>query len=356
MHPVPPSAKQIHAARAARQHLTRSSRGSSDADYLAILRELAPMRPPSYEFPGTPVVLYDRHEDAAGGSPQAVGERVRRQRLVFKGRFQGGRIAYVPTDELPLYLTAYRRPRRLTLTESTVLEALEHEGPLHKSDIAEVSGVKGRELSAALQKLQRAFLVYEQQLETEWDNAWFHLEREQPQWLEDLPEVWEARLEVLRRFTRAFVVTNVREAKEWSNFPAREVERLLDALASSGHLIKREIDGGGGHYIVSDWKPVPPEHCVAVLDLGDPLVTAQASALKRTYPDTPILKYLLIDGEIKGAVTGRWGINPFDIDDVIVPEDAKTGPVREEVIRKLRRHYPLPRQRILAYGGEPLDG
>lgn len=166
----------------------------------------------------------------------------------------------------------------------------------------------------------------------------------------------EARLEVLRRFTRAFVATSVREAKEWSSFPAREVEGLLDSLVSDGDLIRGEIEGWGERYLVSDWHSVAPEKCVAVLDLGDPLVTAQASRLKQEFPGIPILKYVLIDGEIVGAVTGRWGINPFDVDDVMVPGDARTGSVREEIIRKLRRHYPLPDQRIRAYGGEPLDG
>lgn len=349
---------RILAARAARQHLTASARGSSDTDYLRILGELAPMRPPSHEFPGTPVLLFDRHEDAAGATPLEVGERVRRARRVFKGRFQGGRVAYVPTDDVPLYLAAYRKDRGLSLAAESVLAALEREGPLHKADIAAASGVKGRELSAELQRLQEGFLVYEEQLETEWDNPWYHLEREQGQWLDQAPDPRDARLEVIRRFARAYVATTAREAKEWSGLPTREVRDYLEALVTAGHLVKATVVGWGERYVVADLPTGPlaaGESSLAILDPGDPLVLAQASHLKAAFPGLPVLKYVYWGGEIRGLVTGRWGINPFDVDDVIVPEEARRGPVREEIIAKLRRHFPLPEQRILRFGGEPLD-
>ena len=132
---------QIHAARAARQHLTASTRGSSDTDYLEILRRLAPMRPPSYEYPGTPVCLFDRHEPSDGSSEKTVGERVRREGLVIKGRFQHGHIAYVPSDEMPLFIGAFRKAKSLrwdgAWDQETVLETLQREGPLQKKDLGE---------------------------------------------------------------------------------------------------------------------------------------------------------------------------------------------------------------------------
>ena len=314
------------------------------------------MRPPSYEFPGTPVVLFDRHTDAAGSTPQEVGERVRRQRLVFKGRFQGGRVAYVRTEDVPLYLAAFRRERIQGDAARRVLSVLESEGPLHKTDLAEVSGVKGRELSAALQKLQEAFLVFEGQVETEWDNAWFSVEREQPEWLGMISDSQSARAEVLRRFALAYVATSAQEAKEWSGFPKREVQRILDSLMEAGQLVEATVEELGPRYLVSDWEPAEAEQFVAVLDPGDPLVCAAQSSLKRRFEGLPALKYVDIDGEIVGMATGRWGIGPFDVDDVVFPDGAPGEPIRGQAIEKLRRHFPSPRHRIRSFGGVPLDG
>jgi hypothetical protein len=345
----------IHAARAAKQFLTPSTRGSSDADYLEILRKLAPMRPSSYDFPGTPVCLFDRHEASDGASEKTVGERVRRDGLVIKGRFQHGHIAYVPSDEMPLFIGAFRKTKSLGWDEETVLETLQREGPLQKKDLGEVCGIKGKLLTAALQHLQATFQVFEQQLETEWDNPWCAISTEHPDWLEEIPEQFEARLEVIKRFTHSHVFSSVQEVKDWSGFPGKDVKHMLEMLLKRGDLIRANIEGWGEHFLSSDFQEVPLESCVAILDSGDPLVTAQISYLKSDFPKMPILKYILIDGEICGAVEGRWGISAFDVTDVHVPKHAQKGKLKLEIIEKLRRHFPLPAQRILKFAGVTLD-
>ncbi len=348
--------KQIHATRAARQFLTPSTRGSSNSDYLEIIRALAPMRPPSYEFPGTPVCLHDRHIPSDGLSEKAVGERVRREGLVVKSRFQHGNVGYVPSFEMPLYVGAFKKSKGLSWDDSAVLETLQREGPLQKKDLGEMSGVKGKTLTAALQNLQANFLAFEQQLETEWDNPWGAIETEHPAWLEGVPEQFEARLEVIRRFTKAHVFSSAQEVKDWSGFTGKDVNLLLEELLSLGHLEKAIVDGWGEHYLVTDFEDVPLEPHVAILDSGDFLATAQVSYLKADYPKMPVLKYILIDGEICGLVEGRWGINPFDVTDVHVPGHAREGVLRLEIIEKLRRHFPFPMQRIQKFAGEILDG
>jgi Winged helix DNA-binding domain len=359
----------IHAARAARQFLTSPTRGSSDADYLEILRSLAPMRPPSYEFPGTPVCLFDRHESSDGASEKTVGERVRREGLVIKGRFQHGHIAYVPNDEMPLFIGAFRKTKSLGWDEETVLETLQREGPLQKKDLGEVCGIKGKLLTAALQHLQANFQVFEQQLETEWDNPWCAVETEHPDWLEGVPDQFEARLEVIKRFTHSHVFSSAQEVKDWSGFPGKDVTHMLEMLLKRGDLKRASVEGWGEHYLYnfnpsdfnpsdfnpSDFQDVPLESCVAILDSGDPLVTAQISYLKSDYPKMPVLKYILIDGEICGAVEGRWGIKAFDVTDVHLPKHAQKGKLKLEIIEKLRRHFPLPAQRILKFAGVTLD-
>jgi Winged helix DNA-binding domain len=348
--------KQIHAARAARQFLTPSTRGSSDSDYLEIVRALAPMRPPSYEFPGTPVCLHDRHIPSDGSSEKIVGERVRREGLVVKSRFQHGNVGYVPSDEMPLFVGAFKKSKGLSWDDSAVLETLQREGPLQKKDLGEMSGVKGKTLTAALQNLQANFLIFEQQLETEWDNPWGAIETEHPEWLEGVPEQFEARLEVIKRFTHAHVFSSAQEVKDWSGFTGKDVAMLLEELLRLGFLERALVDGWGEHYLATDFEDVPLEPHVAILDSGDFLTTAQVSYLKADYPKMPVLKYVLIDGEICGLVEGRWGIKAFDVTDVHVPERAREGVLRLEIIEKLRRHFPYPAQRILKFAGVVLDG
>ncbi len=346
---------QIHATRAARQFLAPSKQGSSDTDYLEILRALAPMRPPSYEFPGTPVCLHDRHLASDGSSEKIVGERVRREGLVVKGRFQHGNIAYVPAAEMPLFIGAFRKTRALNWDDTAVLETLQREGPLQKKDLSEMCGVKGKTLTAALQNLQANFLVFEQQLETEWDNPWCAIETEHPEWLEGVPEQFEARAEVIRRFTNARVFSSVQEVKDWSGFTLKDSKALLEELCKREQLEKAVVEGWYEHYLSSDFEGMKLEPHVAILDLSDPLVTAETEFSRLVYSRIPILKYILIDGEICGIVEGRWGIKAFDVTDVHVPEHARTGALKLEIISKIRRHFPLPEYRIQKYAGKILD-
>jgi Winged helix DNA-binding domain len=232
---------------------------------------------------------------------------------------------------------------------------LQREGPLQKKDLGDVCGIKGKLLTSALQNLQVTFQVFEQQLETEWDNPWCAISTEHPDWLEEIPEPFKARLEVVKRFTQAHVLSSAQEVKDWSGLPGKEVGEILEMLLKRGDLIRATVEGWGEQFLASDFQKVPLEPCVAILDSGDPLVTAQISYLKNDYPKMPILKYILIDGEICGAVEGRWGIKAFDVTDVHVPKQAQKGKLKFEIIEKLRRHFPLPAQRILKFAGVPLD-
>ncbi len=304
---------QIHALRAQRQYLAPSVRGSSDTDYLTILRALGPLRPPAHAFPGTPALLAERHRSPHEG-PLVVAERVRRQGRVVKGRFQHGHVAYVALEDVPLYWAAFCLPLEphVLSAEGRVLETLEREGPLHKTELSQSSGVRGRELSEVLNKLVRSGQVFEHQLETEWDNPWGLVASEHPDWLVG-PSRFAARLEVLRRFVHAHVFTSLEEARDWSGWPLRECRELFGALQSMGVLEHAEVRGWGEHYLVCDFVEIQVlETCAAVLDPGDPLASAQRSFLKKDFPE-PTLCYLLIDGEIVGSIAGRWGIRDTDV-------------------------------------------
>jgi hypothetical protein len=348
---APIGSARIQAVRAARQHLAPSTRGRTEADYLRFVRELGPVRPPAYEFPGTPAVLFDRFDE----DMRALAERVRRKGKVFKGRFQHGNIAYVALADLNLYWSAFRKEAGHGADERRILETLERSGPLHRSDLADEAGLGGRRLSRALHRLQLGFRVYEAQLETEWDCPWGAFDSDHGPAVASAPRRDEARREALGRFTHAHVFTSVVEAAEWSGWPRRECALHLAELVGAGHLRRATVAGWGSHYLSADFEPVPRERSVAVLDAGDPLVAPKWRAINARHPGVPVLKYVVLNGAIAGVVEGRWGIRPFDVHDVQVPPAAARGRTREAIIERLRKLYPPPAQRILNFAGRPLD-
>jgi hypothetical protein len=161
-------------------------------------------------------------------------------------------------------------------------------------------------------------------------------------------------VQVLERFARAHVLCTPQEASDWCGWPRREVSGLLEELLAAGTVRRATLDGERGHYLTADYEPVEPEESMAILDPGDPLAVAQSAALRKRFPG-PNLKFIWLDGQIAGAVVGRGGIRPHDVDDIVVPDTLRAGYRREELIESLREHFPPSQQRILKYGGEALD-
>ena len=318
--------ERFAAVRQARQFLALSRRGETDGEYLTILAALAPIRPPSFVFPGTPVCLCGRHADPG----PATGERVRRAGLVVKARFQHGLVAYVPRKDIGLYAAAYARPFQEDLLGLAVLDVLRAEGPLPRSLIAEMVGATGKVLTASLASLQRAFLVVDEQTETEWDSPWSAVSTEHPEWSEGRPPRQAARAEVLRRFLGAYVIATPREAADWSGFPLREATGLLNDLTERGCAMKADgADGPTYADATAVDERVVPEPSFTTLDPGDPLVSAQTTALKARYPN-PVLRWVYQDGFVVGAVEGRWGIYANHISVVNVPDAVGE---REDLVR-----------------------
>jgi hypothetical protein len=84
-------------------------------------------------------------------------------------------------------------------------------------------------------------------------------------------------------------------------------------------------------------------------------VHASLSELKRRFAGLEVLQYLLIDGDLRGAVCGHWRIGPHDVDDIVVdlsPEECVAR--KAEIIRAVAWGYHAPSHRILRYAGEPL--
>lgn len=352
-----PDLERLLAERARRQRLTPSTRLDDPDDHEALLetiRRLAPVAPRAFVFPGTPPQLAPRvcFDDLP------AAEELRRRGAIVKGRFGRGLIGYVATDDLPLYASAYRRPSdRLSPEARAVVELIAVEGPLPRSDIMALTEIPGRRLSAALIELQRCFVLTELQYETEWDNAWTLLESEYPE-VASAPPRERALDEVIARLLDCLAVATLEQLRDRSGLTLRDLRSSLGRLVASGRAIESVIGGVAmwtGAEAAERAATAAQEPYVAVLQPNDPLVQAHRSELKRRFGRSGVLAYVQIDGRFAGAALGRWGIAPFDVQDVLLEPPHDADSTREQIIAGLRVFYPPPRHRILRYLDDPLD-
>ncbi len=355
--PAVPDLDALLGERARRQHLAPSTRLRDSRGLLAALRALQPVAPRSFTFPGTPPQLAPR----VTFDDLPASEDLRRRGAIVKGRFAGGMIAYVVAEDLPVYAAAYRRPAdRLSPEARAVLELIESEGPTVRSDLKALLEMPGRRLSAALIELQRAFLLTELQYETEWDNAWTLLADEHPAVAAAALAREEAIDEVLARALEVLAFATTERLVDRGGFGVAATRASLARLAAAGRAEAAAIDGVGDAWLAPGAAAAAAragagERFEAVLDPQDALVLAHRRELARRYGRSGVLAYVVVDGRFAGAAFGRWGINPFDVDDVRLdaPYDAQRER-REAILAGLRTFFPPPAQRILRWHGEPI--
>jgi hypothetical protein len=344
------------AERARRQRLAPSARVRSQRGLLSLIRALQPVSPRSFTFPGTPPQLAPR----VTFDDLPASEDLRRRGAIVKGRFAGGNVAYVVTEDLPLYAAAYRRPAgRLSPEARAVLDLLESEGPTVRSDMKALLEAPGRRLSAALIELQRAFLVTELQYETEWDNAWALVADEYPAVAADAIDRNTAIDEVLARALHALAFATLEQLADRTGFGRAATGASVARLAAADRAEPVALAEVGTAWLAPGAAAAARrarrrETFEAVLDPQDPLVLAHRGELTRRYGRGGVLAYIVIDGCFAGAALGRWGINPFDVEDVRLDPPYDAQPERRPaIIEGLQTFFPPPEQRILRWMGKP---
>ena len=322
-------------------------------EYAGLFRQLQPVSPVYFSRPGDPPSLAHR----ATFDDRELAADWREKREIVKGRFLRGTIGYVFSEDLGLYANAFQRPlAKFNSNQQLVYDTLAHVGPLAPRQLKEETGLLNKELMPVLHRLQEAFLVYEDQVDEDWERAWHIFEREWPG-VSIQPELCErAAKEVLRRFLHAHVFATLEQIKDWSGWPARDIKHLLGSLESDGLLIRRNIGGLGEGWIEqepSDSQEPPP--LVFMLHKADPLVRANASELKERFAGLEVLQYLLIDGNFQGAVCGHWRIGPHDVEDIVLnsPEDERLTR-KDEILEAVAWKYRPPSHHILRYDGRPV--
>jgi len=155
-----------------RQHFIEKA---DEAEYEKLFRFLSPVHTKFWIVPGSPPVIEHRTRT----NDFALNSNLRKNRKILKGRFQGGLVGYVYDDELPLYMAVYKKSLKgLSEIDEAVLGTIKDEGPMNIRLIKEITGLLSKQIAASLQKMQKAFIVYEDQVDGERDRAWYILEEE----------------------------------------------------------------------------------------------------------------------------------------------------------------------------------
>jgi len=348
------SASAVRSERLRRQGLARPLTRRNGFE--ALFRRLQPVSTGPQVRPGSPPRLTHRTRFDS----EATADGLRAQRRILKGRFQGGGIGYVHVDDFALYANAFRKPlEKWTPVQREVFDAIQQGGPLTSALVKEETGLLKKQINPALQRLQEAFLVYEDQVDDDWERGFYDLASEWPEFdLDDERRDADA-AEVLARFVDAFVFATREQVCDWSKWPGKRVDALLESLREAGRVEPARVpDLGEGYRLVADGKlsERAEEPTVYLLNRLDFLCRAHASELERRFGRRDILQLLYQGGEFIGAVRGHWGFKPFDVDDVVVelPVRKRAG-VREEVLALVAAAYPAPRHGILRYAGKKLS-
>ncbi len=322
-------------------------------EYSSLFRELQPVSPIFFSYPGSPPSLVHR----ATFDDADITAKWRETRRIVKGRFLRGTIGYVFNDELGLYANAFQRPLdRLSEKQELVCETLAHTGPLTPRQIKEETGLLNKEIMPMLHRLQEAFLVYEDQVDTDWERAWYIFSDEWPD-VAISPDLCEAAArEVLHRFLYAHIFVTLEQIKDWSGWPLKDIKHLLRSLEANGIVTACKIDGLGDGWMRTEDTSLDceePSHSVFMLHKADPLVRAGISELNRRFAGPEVLQYVLIDGDFLGAVCGHWRIGAHDVEDIVLELPVDECKARKaEILQAVSWKYQPPNHSILRYNGQ----
>ena len=212
---------------------------------------------------------------------------------------------------------------------------------------------------AAVHRLERAFIICEDQTDSAWDRPLHLVEREFPDLWSEAPTAPVAQAEVLAMLLAAQVFATTAELVAGSGLGQRRVATALSVMAQEGRIAATVLDGTetqGWRLSADDIsEAAATEGIVRVLHRRDPLVRPQSNELAQRYAGQEVLQYLLIDNDIRGAACGHWRIKAHDVDDVLIDSEC-VARWQDEVVAAVRHRYPPPEQHVLACNGTPLQG
>ena len=326
----------------------------SEEDYLELLRQLQPVNPIFYTCPGDPPSLYPR----AAFNDQLVTRKLKARQVLTKGRYLGGGVGYVLADELELFANAFCKPLTgLSPEGQQILDVIKGAGPLSAGLIKEETGFLSKEIMPVLHKLQRAFIVYEDQTDSDDERPWELFERVWPEVRIGAEHKLVAVKSIVSRFIKINVFLSLGQLKSWSRLPVRLLKEAIQELTEEQRIETMSVEGLGKGYVRPadiSLAPAAPTPSVLMMHKADPIVRMHLDDLKKEF-DGEVLQYLLIDGEFKGAAMGHMRIGPHDVDDVELHMARNECTSRQDkILSVIAENYSPPRSRIRRYCGQRL--
>ena len=327
----------------------------AEDEYVRLFRLMQPVSPPAFSRPGNPPIL----EGRVAFDDSVLTDRLRKDRIIIKGRFLSGNVGYVFADQLANYAAAFRRPiTTLNPIQERVLDIVQRMGPVNIHQIREETGFLSKQIVPALHRLQRAFLVYEDQVNSDWERPWYDFESEWPDVDIEAIDTTTAVGTIIKEFLKVHVFATVRHISDWTGLPLRKVENIIDGLENDEPIRRVTVapDCEGLLYgEVSDSGARLPEHHAILLTHADMLVRSHRTELKRLFAGKEVLRYLLVNGELLGAVIGHWRIGPHDVDDIDLKISRDQAiDMKETVLDAVAKVYQPPRSTIKKYMGNPI--
>lgn len=328
-----------------------------DADYERLFRRMSPVSTLFWTEPGAPPLIQYRHYI----DDKTLNNYNRANRTIVKGRFRGGNVGYIYADELPLFLAAYKKEiRRFSQNDFTVLETLRNEGAMNIAMIKEITGLLSKHISASLQKLQKAFIVFEDQVDNEWDRAWYILEDEFHNVDFDEYTREQAICKVILHFAYLNAFFDESMIKSFTKFANKDIKNAISSLLESGKLSEAATDTKQGYILKKDLDEIlscgdaiPDD--IYILDLNDYLVRSNEAELKERFNPAPYktLHYIMKRGEFIGILVGRFSFGPNELEDVMLDIDDKDKTkFRARIEAAIEEVYDPHQTLLLRYCGE----
>ena len=161
---------------------------------------------------------------------------------------------------------------------------------------------------------------------------------------------------LLKRLAYRHAAFDLKMAKSFYKLPEKAIKAAVDALVADGTLTETDC----GYMLPDDitllqsYEAKPPKFVYA-MHRNDFLVKSNEHWLKEkfthSYPDT--LYYMLIDGEFRGAVAGKFRYTP-EVEDVILDlSDDEAAARKDEILQAV---YALcgANNKIKRYKGEEI--
>lgn len=299
---------KILSLRMERQHFINKA---DEDEYIELYRDTQPGRLVYFEVPYAPPTLVFR----ADFNDIEFNHWRRWGRKLLKGRFAGGNVGWIVPEDLELFMALYRKPIETpTATQLQILGIIAKYRSVEVLQIKRETGMLVKDIEPILQRLQKAFLVYEDM----WDysfGTWYKFNKVFPKADAAKYTKREALKIVLQRFAYRLVWFDTAMAKSFYELPAREIKPAIEELVAEGILVETE----SGYMLKCDAELletyIPKKlNFVYAIHRSDFIYKAHEHILKGMakrftegleYDHKP-LHYLLIDGEFHGVSVGRF--------------------------------------------------